>query len=438
MPSGAGLPRAPPDGAPALARDPLPQPRPAGVAASGARSPPTPPSRVRPRRSPHHPRRFRLLLRSHDRRLRQHGECARAFHGTRVVSNPDQRGRLHCRVSSTERSPRSSGSDDAGRSRAPRRGAAGETARLLRPDSVRDRMVGAMAPLTAHRGARTWEPGRARPADVAAGAKRCSNTVLPFVAAAVEHTGCETLCLAGGVFANVTLNRRVLEPRASSGCMSTRPCRTRASGAVLHWPGPAACVPASASRLWDRPRRRRVRRRAGPHGFGGAPAAPRADTAGCWRRERRGAHAGARSTAPAPRQPHTARTDDPAINDWLNARLDRSEYMPFAPVTLASEAEALRASRRRPLCSVHDDRCLCLGRRREHAAVVHVDGQPGLRLDAASSLLPTHRGPSEHQLTDTASPSCTPTRRWTPSGRRPDARPLARCSCSASASPRPQ
>jgi len=32
------------------------------------------------------------------------------------------------------------------------------------------------------------------------------------------------------------------------------------------------------------------------------------------------------------------RTDDPAVMDWLNERLDRTEFMPFAPVTLAEHA----------------------------------------------------------------------------------------------------
>jgi carbamoyltransferase len=34
------------------------------------------------------------------------------------------------------------------------------------------------------------------------------------------------------------------------------------------------------------------------------------------------------------------RTDDPSVNDWLNAKLNRTEFMPFAPVTLASHAPA--------------------------------------------------------------------------------------------------
>ena len=35
------------------------------------------------------------------------------------------------------------------------------------------------------------------------------------------------------------------------------------------------------------------------------------------------------------------KTDDPAVNDWLNRKLNRSEFMPFAPVTLAERASEM-------------------------------------------------------------------------------------------------
>jgi carbamoyltransferase len=34
------------------------------------------------------------------------------------------------------------------------------------------------------------------------------------------------------------------------------------------------------------------------------------------------------------------RTDDPSVNDWLNERLQRTEFMPFAPATLAEHADS--------------------------------------------------------------------------------------------------
>jgi len=68
---------------------------------------------------------------------------------------------------------------------------------------------------------------------------------------------------------------------------------------------------------------------------------------------------------------------DPSANDWLNAKLRRSEFMPFAPATLASQAEAcyvglgsaLDAARFMTVC------CNCKPDFIERCpAVVHVDG----------------------------------------------------------------
>ena len=39
---------------------------------------------------------------------------------------------------------------------------------------------------------------------------------------------------------------------------------------------------------------------------------------------------------------------DPAVNDWLNERLDRTEFMPFAPATIDDEAKRHRWSRPSP------------------------------------------------------------------------------------------
>jgi carbamoyltransferase len=33
------------------------------------------------------------------------------------------------------------------------------------------------------------------------------------------------------------------------------------------------------------------------------------------------------------------KADDPSVNNWLNARLNRTEFMPFAPVTMAEYAD---------------------------------------------------------------------------------------------------
>lgn len=241
-----------------------------------------------------------------------------------------------------------------------------------------------------------------KPADVAAGAQKVlEDTVLPFVAAAVERTGCGDVCLAGGVFANVTLNRRVLElpgvqrvhvhPAMSDQGIGlgaallhvarTRGLRPRRLPHVFLGPSydDDACA-AAAETLGD--------------GFSvERPGDAMADTVSGLLAE--GAvvarYAGALEYGPRAlgNRSILARTDDPAINDWLNARLDRSEYMPFAPVTLAREAGALyesldAAAHCAPFMTIALPVTSAVGK--EHAAVVHVDGtaRPQV-LDAASN-----------------------------------------------------
>jgi carbamoyltransferase len=68
---------------------------------------------------------------------------------------------------------------------------------------------------------------------------------------------------------------------------------------------------------------------------------------------------------------------DPAVNDWLNRRLGRSEFMPFAPVTLASHCEARYglASKQRLTGRFMTATTPCTHlMKRESPAAVHVDG----------------------------------------------------------------
>ncbi len=71
------------------------------------------------------------------------------------------------------------------------------------------------------------------------------------------------------------------------------------------------------------------------------------------------------------------RPDDPAVNDWLNKKLQRTEFMPFAPVTLWEEREscylglegAEHAARFMTVCFD------CTDAMKEHSpGVVHIDG----------------------------------------------------------------
>ena len=65
------------------------------------------------------------------------------------------------------------------------------------------------------------------------------------------------------------------------------------------------------------------------------------------------------------------------MNDWLNKRLDRTEFMPFAPVTLDEHADACYRGldRCRHAAEFMTITCDCTpGMRRASPAVVHLDG----------------------------------------------------------------
>lgn len=68
---------------------------------------------------------------------------------------------------------------------------------------------------------------------------------------------------------------------------------------------------------------------------------------------------------------------DPQVNQWLNERLRRSEFMPFAPISLAEEADSLyrRIDRVRHAARFMTVTVDCTERmKRESPAAVHVDG----------------------------------------------------------------
>ncbi len=70
-------------------------------------------------------------------------------------------------------------------------------------------------------------------------------------------------------------------------------------------------------------------------------------------------------------------TTDPTVNDWLNKRLDRTEFMPFAPVTLDEAADRCyeNLDRCRYASEFMTITCPCAPWMRQVSpAVVHVDG----------------------------------------------------------------
>jgi carbamoyltransferase len=169
----------------------------------------------------------------------------------------------------------------------------------------------------------------------------------------VDETGCGDLALAGGVFANVKLNQRIHElPNVRSvfvhpgmgdeglpvgAAFALAVAQARAAGtsvraaplahcylgpgdseaeierAVASAGGAALRVPAIEARIAELLARGRVVARcAGRMEYG-----PRA--------------LGNRSIL--------YQATDPTVNDWLNKKLQRTEFMPFAPVTLAEAAD---------------------------------------------------------------------------------------------------
>jgi carbamoyltransferase len=72
------------------------------------------------------------------------------------------------------------------------------------------------------------------------------------------------------------------------------------------------------------------------------------------------------------------RCDDPAVNTWLNTRLKRTEFMPFAPVMLREDAPRLlkgytadRSIAASYMTITYDVTDLC---KEKAPAIVHVDG----------------------------------------------------------------
>jgi carbamoyltransferase len=89
------------------------------------------------------------------------------------------------------------------------------------------------------------------------------------------------------------------------------------------------------------------------------------------------------------------RPDDPAVNDWLNKRLQRTEFMPFAPMTLAEHApdlykgldKAADAARFMTVCFEVSEQM-----KHDCAGVVHIDGT------ARPQVLHREDNPRMHEL----------------------------------------
>lgn len=229
---------------------------------------------------------------------------------------------------------------------------------------------------------------RFAPADVAAAAqKRLEDLLVAFVRRALRETGDRFLVLSGGVFANVLVNQRLWNLPEVEG-IYVHPAMSDQGIAV----GAALAHLAATVGLTPRPI---------PHVFLG-PDYTEDDMGRALEDARlpfeRCADVDARVADLVVRGKVVGRftgrmeygpralghrsilfhTGDPSVNDWLNARLDRSETMPFAPATLAEHA---------PACyedygpgAAHTARFMTItfrctdAMRRASPAVVHLDG----------------------------------------------------------------
>jgi carbamoyltransferase len=224
--------------------------------------------------------------------------------------------------------------------------------------------------------------------------------VVPFVAHWIHQTGVDHVAVAGGVFANVKLNQRIaalpelqslwviphmgdggLAAGAALGAVEARPARLPHA----YW-GPSfsekECKKALATAGIKR------------H----APKDPIAKVAKLLAKGKViGRFNGAMEWGPRAlgNRSILARPHDPSINDWLNERLSRSEFMPFAPVVRAEDVDryflhsdkALNAARFMTVCfettAEFKEQC---------PAAVHVDGT------ARPQLVDAQTNPTLHAL----------------------------------------
>ena len=225
--------------------------------------------------------------------------------------------------------------------------------------------------------------------DIAATAqRRLLEVVTQLIANAMRKTGRRRVALSGGVFANVRLNQAIAElpgvrevfvfPAMGDEGLAIGAAwftAMRAFGAVpsrqphMFW-GPeyseAECRAAleqhrlAFARLDDAELARRVADRLA----GGDVVA---------------LHRGRLELGPRALGHRTIlhQTTDGSVNDWLNKRLDRTEFMPFAPVTLDEHADGCYEGldRCRHTAEFMTMTCACTpSMRAASPAVVHLDG----------------------------------------------------------------
>jgi carbamoyltransferase len=225
--------------------------------------------------------------------------------------------------------------------------------------------------------------------DIAATAqRRLTEVVVELVRNAMARTGRTRLAVAGGVFANVRLNQAIAE---LPGVDELFVCPIMGDeglgvGAALWAAGRRfGATPAPVPHMYHGPEfsedemREALAAHALPHtrmddGPLAEAVAERIDAGKVVAVARGRMELGPRALG---HRTILYRTSDPAVNDWLNARLHRTEFMPFAPVTMDEHADAcyIGLDRARRSAEFMTVTFTCTDRMRAQSpAVVHLDG----------------------------------------------------------------
>jgi carbamoyltransferase len=225
--------------------------------------------------------------------------------------------------------------------------------------------------------------------DIAATAqRRLTEVVVELVRNAMAHTGRTRIAVAGGVFANVRLNQAITE---LPGLDELFVCPVMGDeglgvGAAL-WTAAQrfGAVPTAVPHMYHGPEFSEDEMRAAltSHGLSftrlddgplAEAVAERIEAGKVVALARGRMELGPRALG---HRTILYRTSDPAVNDWLNARLHRTEFMPFAPVTLDEHADEcyVGLNKARRSADFMTVTFTCTERMREQSpAVVHLDG----------------------------------------------------------------
>ena len=225
--------------------------------------------------------------------------------------------------------------------------------------------------------------------DIAAAAqRRLIEVVVDLIRASLAHTGLRRVALAGGVFANVRLNQAIAE---LPGVDEIFICPAMGDeglgvGAALWTAGTRyGALPARRSNMYLGPDYTEDEMQVAltAHGLTATRMedAPLAEAVA----ERLASgmvvalSRGRLELGPRALGHRTIlyQTGDASVNDWLNKRLDRTEFMPFAPVTLAEESDRCYAGldKCRYATEFMTVTCDCSAEMtRQSPAVVHLDG----------------------------------------------------------------